>query len=125
MREIAVFDATGNRIEPVLATMSSAQPAQTSAKCHDLVVDTGFCQTAEEPKPDRNPWLLFGYPPGLYIRKIQVFNRYDSSDYKARISDASISVSWDKNGNDILWSGKFGGIKKTYTWMLPLGMPLT
>ena len=131
LMEATAYDKNGNRIDPVFSVMSSAHPSHGVVKCHELQdggKDTGFCRTAGNPKPDPNPWLVFGYLAGPRIGKIVVKNRNQGgtahTEFNERIAGATISISWDKAGTDVLWSGKFNGVKDSYTWTLPHGMAL-
>ena len=72
---------------------------------------------------------MFGYRAAPQISKIVVTNRNEGgeahTEFNTRIAGATIGISWDKAGNDVLWSGKFGGIKDMYAWTLPHGMALS
>ena len=118
LREVIAYDKHDERIDPISSVMSSeASPDVAVSKCHEFAGggnDNGFCQSSNNKRsPDWDPWLVFEYPADVQIRRITVLNRPCCT---GRIAGASICVSSDKDGKRMLWSGKFLGVRKLYTW---------
>ena len=65
---------------------------------------------------DKDPLLIVDYGEMTEITSIRVFNRKDCcSD---RIDGATVSITADKDGRDVVWSSKFGGAQSTYTFQV-------
>ena len=117
---MVAYDKHDDRIDPISSAMSSqASPDVGVSKCHEFTDggnDNGFCQSnINKRAPDWDPWLVFEYPANAQIRRITVINRPCCT---GRIAGASISISSDRDAKHVLWSGKFEGIRKLYTWRL-------
>ena len=117
---MVAYDTNDNRIDPISSAMSSeASPDVGVSKCHEFTGggnDNGFCQSNINIRsPDWDPWLVFEYPADVQIRRITVINRPCCT---GRIAGASLSISSDRDGEHVLWSGMFEGIRRLYTWRL-------
>ena len=144
-------------ITPMYSKMSSEASGAPVEYCHDMDNgNQRFCSSDIECADDPEPWLVFGYPayPNFEIRKIQVYNRvsdkYDKYDKYGKKGDkhnkpgkggkkgdkysdkyivgATIVISRDKDGKNVLWEGRFQKRQDVYTWdckvSIDAGMPL-
>ena len=63
---------------------------------------------------DSNPHLTIDFGKPVEITSIRVYNRNDCCS--SRIADATVSITADKDGRDVVWSSKFDGARPTYTF---------
>ena len=63
---------------------------------------------------DTDPVLVVDYGEMTEITTIRVFNRKDCC--AERIDGATVSITSDQNGRDVVWSRKFEGAQSTYTF---------
>ena len=129
LREIYAFDAAGNEIQAINATMSSSQTNHEvnlyecksclisdifwqASRCIDGNLTT-FChsQTADNEGIDPDPWLRIEYDLGVQISRVVVYNR-DPDEYRmVRIKDATISIM---DSNVVLWEDTFKDTQTVY-----------
>ena len=62
---------------------------------------------------DEDPVLVIEYGAMVEITAIRVFNRKDCC--RERIDGATVSITADKDGHDVVRSSKFEGARSTYT----------
>ena len=66
---------------------------------------------------DKDPVLVIDYGKMVEITSIRVFNRNaHGSGGSERIDGATVSITADKDGRDVVWSSKFDGARPTYTF---------
>lgn len=136
LQEIEVYGADGENMPPIGAEMSSTYEANTVDRCFDGDTTTiaQLCATKLKGHEDADPWLRVDYGEGVVIRRIVVTNRVDCC--QSRINGATISLTNDRDGKDVVWSATFDGTTTKYTFRpmsplpsypptrLPTGSPL-
>lgn len=123
LQEIQVFGPDGELLLPMGAVMSSTFEDNTVNKCFDgdRFTSMQLCATLRKGNGDTDPWLRVDYGEGVIISKIVVTNRVDCC--KERINGATISLTNDQDGRNVVWSTTFDGTKAEYTFHLPSFLP--
>ena len=83
-------------------------------------VDGSLVQTNQEichsDPSDNDPVLVIDYGKMTEITSIRVFNRNDCC--AERIDGATVSITADEDGRDVVWSSTFDGAQSTYTFQV-------
>lgn len=120
LQEIEVFDASGQLLKPKSATLSSehANTLFPARKC----IDGDHFQETRAPKSmccsawgDTNPWIRVDYGTAVPMAKIVITNRFDCCDH--RIAGATVAITQDADGDQVVWAGILQGTKEQYTYM--------
>ena len=76
----------------------------------------GVGQICHSDESDKDPVLVIDYGKLTAITSIRVFNRNDCC--AERIDGATVSITADKDGRDVVWLSTFDGAKSTYTFQV-------
>ena len=119
LAEVQAFSPSGTLLNPVGATLSSTHSSAYSAsRCIDgSLVQTNQQSICHSDASDKDPILVIDYGKMTEITSIRVFNRQESTGgSSSRIDGATMSITTDKDGRDVVWSSMFEGTQSTYTF---------
>lgn len=113
--------------EQVLLTPDNAQMSSTYSQNHaaEKCIDgslASFCHTdgrSTEGSQDLDPWLRIDYGKSVDIKEIVVSNRIDSNEgVKRRIVGATISITTDADGTDVVWCDTFKAAQDVFRFVV-------
>ena len=126
LAEVQAFSPSGVLLQPIGAVLSSTYSTNTASKCIDGNTggdgESGFCHS--DNSADGNPFLVVDYGKLVEIGRVRVYNRKDCGcvacvqQCTQRIAGATVSITADKDGREVVWLSTFDGAQSTYTFQV-------
>lgn len=122
--EIEAFGSSGELLTASTATMSSVYSSTCSTCtygaeiCIDGNIDGVGCHSEYK---DNSDWFRVDYGAAVAVSKIAITTRYHvNQKYADRIAGATVTLSHDADGKQVVWAGILEGSQDIYTFTFEL-----